>query len=304
MAFLSLLKASRGLISLFGSRVNSKVNDNKVDLATYKTPVNNYRKESLEKKVLNSDSGLNLEDTKHDIKLNRSLFRKAYGKFNNTNGNLSGNIYDFMKEFVFNAKSLDYKNIIGTINYLRDLSLYSDNEAKQAAETAVTVLHHLNDYLIRQSGRGESATSQGLKNYLFGERGVLIQSRLNDMKKAADLMVKKEKSLKERRDYKIDKNKDGFDVLNASYTKDNRGRVFVNVNDDSSDGMYSNHGRLYWNIFDKMFDSSVDGKVNTRSAVTRYVKKYISDSHNTGKVDFIEGVDWKKGTIKNYAKFV
>jgi len=154
--------------------------------------------------------------------------------------------------------------------------------------------------LSRQSQRGDSASSQGFKNYLFGERGVLTQKRLKDMRKASDVLSKN-RNLEARKNYKVGKS--SFDALNASYTKDERGKYFVNVNDDHSLGMETNHGKLYWGIFDKMF-SDDNGKINTRAAVTKYVKKHLSNLNKEGKVEYIKGVDWKLNEVRNYSRFV
>lgn len=306
MGFLKSLEYGRNLLKSFGTRVRININDYGLDLNKY-NPKNNYSN-NLEGKVLSddladSDSGLNLAETKHDFRLSRNLYRVAHGELSNANGNLAGKVYDFMKNFIFNAKSFDYRNINETIEYLNILSSETDGEAKRAVETALTVMNHLNDYLIRQSEREDKSSSQGFKNYLFGERGVLTQKRLSDMIKASNVLSKKKSSLEERKNYKIGKDKEGFDALNASYTKNSQGRIFVNVNDDNSSGMYSQHGKLYWNVFDKMFDSSIDGDVNTRSAVTKYAKRHISNLKNEGKIDYIKWTDWKKDDIRNYAKF-
>lgn len=303
MGFLKSLEYGRNLLKSFGTRIRININDSGLDLNKY-NPKNNYSNR-LEEKVLfdnlaDSDSGLNLAETKHDFRLSRNLYRVAHGELSNANGNLAGKVYGFMKEYIFNAKSIDYRRINDVIDYFNVLSSSSDGEAKKAVETAITVMHHLNDYLIRQSEREDESSSQGFKNYLFGERGVLTQKRLTDMRKASNILFKKNNSLQEKRNYKI--GKDNFESLNASYTKNSQGRIFVNVNDDNSSGMYSQHGKLYWNVFDKMFDDS-EGKIDTRKAVTKYIKRNISNLKNEGKVDYIKSMDWKKNDYRNYARF-
>lgn len=301
MGLLTLLGSGLSLLNPFGIGISKKIDSHRVDLS--KQPKNKHYNQ-LEIKILlgdsaDSDSGLNLSDTKHDVRLSRNLWKVAHEELYNANGNLSGKIYDFMNKYIFSANNLDYKGINNIIKCFNEMSLYEEGEAKKAIETAITVMQHLNDYLIRQSERKNESSSQGFKNYLFGERGVLTQKRLRDMRKASDILSQKE-NLKEKTNYKV--GKDSFDVLNASYTKDSHGKIFVNVNDDNSYGMYTNHGKLYWNIFDKMFDDS-EGKIDTRTVVTKYLKKNISNLKNEGKVDYIKSFDWKNNDYRDYAKF-
>ena len=174
MGFLSLIAKGTQVLNYFGRRFNS-VNDKGLDLSNY-----NYRNSRngsyLEDKIrecdrdLLADSDVNLSDTVPDFNLRGNLYKLAYKRLDIANGDLAGRIYEFMRDYVFDTEKLDYKNVNDTIKYLRALSLNSNThgEAKQATETAITVLSHLNDYLVRQSERGKEASSQGLKNYLFG----------------------------------------------------------------------------------------------------------------------------------------
>ena len=298
MGFLKLLESGKDFF--FRNRV-SKINDCGLDLSSRSfrsSKESNY----LEDKIREFDRDL-LRDsgTVPDLNLYNNLFKLAHKKLDNANGNLTGKVYEFMKEYVFNAEKLDYKNINDAIKYLRVLSSNANGEAEQAVETAVTVLSHLNDYLVRQSERGKESNSQGLKNYLFGERGVLTQKRLYDMKRVSDYLAKNNSKFKEKTNYKM-AGKEGFDSLNVSYTRDQSGKIFANVNDDNSLGMYSGRGKLYWNVFDKMFDD-FEGKIDTRAAVTKYVQRNISNLKNEGKVDYIKRMDWKKSDVRNYARF-
>lgn len=210
-----------------------------------------------------------------------------------------------MQEFVFNASNLEKNGIRDVVNYLDTLSrVGTDEKARAAAETAKTVCSHLDDYLGRQEISGSSSNPQGFKNYLFGKRGVLTQKRLKDMKKATNFINKNKNILQEKSNYKVAVGKDPLNTLNVSYTVDSHGRSLVNVNHNNSLGMASSHGRLYWSSLDQMFDSSVEGNVNTKMAVTKYVKKSIRDSYNKGKVDLIGGLDWKNKKIEHYAKYL
>ena len=191
------------------------------------------------------------------------------------------------------------------VNYLDTLAMVGESvETKTAAETAKTIYSYLDDYLERQETSGNSFNSQGFKNYLFGERGVLTQKRLKDMKKATKFINKNKNILEEKSNYKVAVGNDSFNTLNVSYTIDSQGRSLVNVNHNNSLGMASDHGRLYWGALDQMFDFSVDGNINTMMAVTKYVKKSIRDSYNNGKVDLIGGLDWKNKKIEHYAKYL
>ncbi|MEK6914812.1 MAG: hypothetical protein AABW83_04130 [Nanoarchaeota archaeon] len=308
MGFLSLIAKGTQVLNYFGRRFNS-VNDKGLDLSNY-----NYRNSRngsyLEDKIrecdrdLLADSDVNLSDTVPDFNLRGNLYKLAYKRLDIANGDLAGRIYEFMRDYVFDTEKLDYKNVNDTIKYLRALSLNSNThgEAKQATETAITVLSHLNDYLVRQSERGKEASSQGLKNYLFGERGVLTKKRLSDMKRVSDYLAKNSSKFREKTNYKI-ATKENFDSLNISYTRNENGKLFANVNDDNSIGMYTDYGKLYWNVFDKMF-GNIEGKVDTRSAVTNYVKRSLTSLNNHGKVDFLKHFDWKKKSIEDYARFV
>jgi hypothetical protein len=262
------------------------------------------RNPSLEESVLETDSDINMSDTDLNISP-RNLLDEAYTKLDGANGDLSSKIYEFMQEFVFNASNLEKRGIRDVVNYLDTLArVGTDEKAREAAETAKTVCSHLDDYLGRQ-GTGENLSNpQGFKNYLFGKKGVLTQKRLKDMKKATKFIKENKNILQEKSNYKVAVGKDSLNTLNVSYTVDAHGRSLVNVNHNNSLGMASNYGRLYWGSLDQMFDSSVEGNVNTKMAITKYVKKSIKDSHDKGKVDLIGGLDWKNKKIEHYAKYL
>ena len=262
---------------------------------------------NLENHVLDADSEattgteLNIDNT---VLSKGSLVQEAYRRFDGINGSLSGNIYQFMQEFVFNAESLNRSDIKDLTNYLNTLKLVGTKESKQAAETASTVFSQLDNYIGRQESRLDSFNSQGFKNYLFGERGVLTQKRLSDMRRAEATITKRKDTLQERTNYKIDRAKDGFDIISTSFTKDSQGNAIVNINDKKSLGMSTDDGRLYWGALDQMFDDSVDGNVNTRQAVTRYVKRSIYNSYEEGKVKMHRRNNWVTKKKDYYAKFL
>jgi len=226
----------------------------------------------------------------------KNLYEEAILRFGRANGNIEGEVYKFMKEFVFSNNDFDYDGIEKAINYFKTISSDLTGDTKQALESARTVLLHLNDYLSRENRDKKSS----FKKYLFGENGVLTQRRLNDMKSVTRAVNKYKSKIKERRNYVFSKGDgDKFNIFNLSYTKDKSGRHLVNINDDNSEGMYTNHGRLYWESFDQMFD----GGVNTRRSITRNVKKYINNELKEENAVRIRGYDWKKKKIMDYAYF-
>jgi len=214
----------------------------------------------------------------------KNLIDEVNLRFKGTKSNrdLEGAVYGFMKDFVFNDNNFDYEKIdkLDKIsNYFDKLSGLTVNEnTKQALETSRTVLSHLNDYLS-----GERKGS--FRKYLFGEKGVLTQRRLEDMKGivgAVNEPLKYDMDFEEGENYvfKKGKNDNGkFNRFNLSYENIENEQKLVSINDNESQGMYTDNGRLYWNSFDKMFDESLEGgKVSTRKAVKKNVKSYLRNN--------------------------
>ena len=261
---------------------------------------------TLEDSVLNDsnstsriDTRIGLSDT--DTQLPRTLMREAYQRFNNANGDLSGQIYTFMQDFVFNSNNFDTDNTSDVIDYLRSIAKGTDDiKAKQAAETASTVFLHKDSYIERQKGRNQSISRQGFKNYLFGENGVLTQKRLNDMKRANNFVSNYKRALKEKTNHNLVVDGNSFDKLTVSYSNNSNGKALVNINDNKSLGMSTDKGNLYWNCFNEMFREKVD----TRKTIRTYSQKSILKDYQRGNTKLIGGRDWKKRTIKNYASYL
>jgi len=94
-----------------------------------------YTYPRLERRVSTEigDSGINLDETQEVILSRNDLYGVAYHKFKNANGNLAGEIYNFMNSFIFDGKNLEYRNIDQAIKYIESLSFCADEEAKRAA---------------------------------------------------------------------------------------------------------------------------------------------------------------------------
>jgi len=251
---------------------------------------------SLEDHVLGDESGgetrIDLSDTGI---VGRNLLDRVVFSLRDTNGNLAGGVYAFMKDNIFGADQLDYSNISATAAYLDTLSRGAEGEGLRAIDTAKTVLNHLNDYVD-----GGGINIDGFKRSLFGEEGVLARKRLKDMKKATSYVTKNHAKLDEKKEYGMSIGKDKIDRLDASYTLDDHGKVLVNVNHNKSIGMNTGSGRIYWNSFDQMFGENI----STRSYVTSGVKKSIQADHVGGNADMISGNDWKLNALRNYAKYL
>jgi len=227
-----------------------------------------------------------------------NLVNEVKSRFKGNYSDLDKMVYGFMKDFVFNDNNFDYEGIqnLGQIaKYFGRLSeLKIDKGARQALESARTILLHLNDYLSRENRDRKGS----FKKYLFGENGVLTKRRLNDMRsvvkqanKLKDCLV--ESSEKRRIYYGFEKGDEigrGFNKFNVAYRNHESGRILVDINDNDSDGMYACYGKLYWESFDKMFD----GRVNTRRSIKKYVKSYINRSVREGCAQDIEGYAWFK----------
>jgi hypothetical protein len=241
-----------------------------------------------------NDSGINLASADTEkIDFREDFSRIALTKLTRADENLSLGIYELMKECVFSG-GVEYKNIGITVRYLDGLLRTSDERSKEVLETAKTVLSYLDDYV--NGGREVS-----FKKYLFGQEGVLTQRRLADMQSVRRVISKGR--FDEKRNYKLSKGDSSgkFNVFNVSYTRDAKGRALVNINDNNSVGMNSNHGRLYWNSLDQMFDFNVENRIiDSRVSLNNYLKQYLSSSVRDGRAEVVVGRDWKKNKDKKY----
>jgi len=228
----------------------------------------------------------------------KNIIREANLSFRGPKrGNIEDRVSSFMKKVVFNDDNFDYGGLdkLGKIiDYFARQSESVDGNAKQTLESVRTILLHLNDYLT-----GERNGS--FKQYLFGEDGKLTQRRLSDMKVVTKGLSEYKGRIKSGKNY-VFSNGDGdgenFNVFNVSYSSHESGKSLVNINDDNSKGMYTDHGKLYWGSLDQMFDG-----VNTRKTVTHHMKKSVSNSIVRRDAERVSGYDWKKKRNMVYAWF-
>ncbi len=266
------------------------------------------RRSYLEKSVLENESSVvGFDDdtivmTSVSLVPRIDLYKVAREKIKRPNGNIEAEVYSFMKDYIFGDDQHDCFERGGLENaskYFETLSKGINGDAKKALETARTVLLHLRDYISVEKGKRKGS----FKKYLFGENGVLTQRRLRDMKEVSGHI--KKFGLKAGENYRLQKGADkGFNIFNLRYSlyeDPNQGNLnLININDNDSKGMYTDYGRLYWNSFDRMFDKKVErGKVNTKGAVTRYVKKHLQTQVKTGNAVEVK----PKASDKGYTYF-
>jgi len=228
----------------------------------------------------------------------KSLFNEVKSRFNGIKKkDIEETIEDFMREIVFSSNDFYYEDsgklgkIINYFDKLNELDL--DSNTLQSIESAKTVLLHLGDYLSKES-------NFGFKSYLFGKTGVLTKKRLDDMNSIKNSLSGYDGKIESKRNYifsKGDKDNEKFNVFNVSYNCDS-GKKFVNINDDNSKGMHTNHGKLYWDSLDKMFEENID----TRKTITKSIKKFMNHSYYFGNLKKIKGYDWKKYKFMDYFK--
>lgn len=240
------------------------------------------------------DSGIGLEHRVDTDTVDNNLMNRAVARLGNANGNLAGEVYSFMRDNVFGSDNLDYRNIGATAAYLESLATHADGEASRAIETARTVISYLDQY----SKKGGTSV-KGFRKALFGEKGVLTRKRLKDMKKVTKYVANNATDLDQRTNHRMTVGSN-LDVLNVSYTTDRNGKALVNVNQDNSSGMSTGAGNVYWSAFDSMFAEDAD----TKSAVTRYVKRAIVEDHQDGGAEILKRNDWKKNELRDYARYL
>jgi len=261
-----------------------------------------------------SDSGVsldnynlerNLEDTKiyaDDTIIisipKKSIFDEAKSRFKNINKkNIEEKIEDFMRNVVFSSEDCYYQDshkMGKIINYFDKLSKSNiDQNTLQLIESTKTILLHLEEYLSKES-------NFGFKSYLFGKTGVLTRKRLDDMNRINNSLKNFNGKIIAQKNYVFsrgDKENEKFNLFNVSYSEKS-GKKFVNINDNSSKGMYTDHGRLHWGSLDRMFE----GEMNVRSTITNSIKEFMNYSSQFGNLTKIKGHDWKKNKLMDYFK--
>lgn len=233
-----------------------------------------------------SENGVSLEEGANGlVRYNNYRIRFGFKDYS------ENDIYNFTRELITNYSSQrDLEMVMGEIDSILNDTV--DEGKRRVLETSKTLVAYRRDYVASDG----DISDKGFQKYLFGVEGALTKRRLEDMKKTTRVARANRGNLSERKNYSTIIGGNSWNSLNFSYTSDENGRTFVNVNHDASSGMSTEQGDLYWDSLDQVFG----GNVNTKATVTKYVKMAVQGSYESGNSSRVSGLDWKLNKRRNY----